>query len=209
MSVESLVQPDYKEINRNGWSLVYNPEFKEYRKKYENIISTIQKVLEGEKVEGVEIRKIKEYADKEYFLLQIDNEQFFIKKTANYNQGGVKEFKAGKDVEEKLKYYGLEKVRSIEYMFAYTDKKARYVVSRYEAAAEKTLSEHLAKLMVASKYAECTRLKNRFGEIRLHFPEYDDLSLINVGYDAETDEIILFDLNLKKDSLIESSDDEL
>lgn len=209
MSVESPVQHDYKEINRNGWSLVYGPEFEGYREKYENIISTIQKVIEGDTVEGIEIKKINEYADREYFVLKIDNEEFFIKKTANYNQGGVSEFKAGKDVEERLKQYRLENVRSVKYIFACTNNKTRYAVSHYEAAAEKTLAEHLAKLMVKSRYDEYSRLKNRFGEIRLHFPEYDDLSLINVGYDVETDEIILFDLNLKKDSLMIPSDEEL
>lgn len=201
----------YKEIKRKDWNLVYGPEFEQYRERYNNVVSKIKGVLEGEEVEGVEFKKINNdtKSKTEYFVLSVDDEEFFVKKTIGLNQSGVDEFKAGKIVEERLLTCGLKNVKCINYIFAYTDKGLKYTVSKYDKDAEKTLSDHIAQLRVEGKYDECTRLNTRLGEIRLNFPEYDDVRGGNMGYNSETDTIILFDLNLKSNSLIESGDHEL
>ena len=81
MSAESSIQPEYKEIIRHGWSLVYNPEFKQYREKYKNIVSIIKKIVKGEEVEGFEGEMLSLKASgKLYFTVKVDGEKFFIKK---------------------------------------------------------------------------------------------------------------------------------
>ena len=200
---------NFTEIKRKRWSLAYAPEFEQYRDKYENIVSKIKGVIEGEKVEGVEIKKIGEYADREYFKLTEGDGEFFIKKTANYNQGGMDEFKAGQEVEEKITAAGLVGVKSIHYIFAYSDEKNKYAVSRYEKDAENILYYYIAKEKIAMNYAKVTELEKRVEEIQEGLPEYEDLRSRNMGYNPETDEIVLFDLNLKKDTLVISSDEEL
>ncbi len=211
MSAESPIQSEYKEIIHHGWSLVYNPEFEQYREKYKNIISTVKKVVEGEQIEGIEIKKINEESEtgREYFLLKMDGEEFFVKKMPNVQEGGIAEFKAGKDIEKRLSKSGLDKVRAIQYIFAYTDNNVRYVVSKYEKDAENVLYKYMGKLRVAGDYKKNEELGKRIAEIQLCLSDYMDLRSGNMGYNPETDEIVLFDLNLKSDSLIHSSDDEL
>lgn len=199
----------FKEVKRKDWTLVYNPEFEQYRDKYKNIVSKVKSVLEGDAVEGVGVRKISDYADREYFLLKVNNKEFFVKKTASYNQGGVDEFKAGKEVEGRLLSSGLQKVKSIKYIFAYSDNDTRYIVSEYDKDAENTLYDYMGKLRVKGDYLKNEELSKRVVDIQTCLYDYMDLRSGNMGYNTETDEITLFDLNLKSTSLIESSDDEL
>ncbi len=58
----------FKEVKRKDWTLVYNPEFEQYRDKYKNIVSKVKSVLEGDAVEGVEVRKIRNI--ERYFFQQ-------------------------------------------------------------------------------------------------------------------------------------------
>jgi hypothetical protein len=210
MSKESFVD-ESKEIKRRDWTLVYNPEFEEYRDKYKNIISKVKSVIEGREVDGVEVEKLnigREF-NREYFILKIDNEEFFVKKISNEKEGGVDEFNAGKIVEERIHKAGLKKVKSIKYIFAYTDNTVRYAVSKYNKDAENTLYDYIGKLRVKGDYTKSEELSKRVVDIPICLYDYMDLRSGNMGYDPETDEITLFDLNLKSTSLIESGDDEL
>lgn len=210
MLKESFVD-ESREIKRKDWSLIYNPEFLEYKEKYKNIISVVKSVIEGDVVEGVEVEKItrNRESSREYFILKIDNEEFFVKKIFKDKEGGVNEFNAGKEVEERIHKSGLKKVKSIKYIFAYTNNIVRYTVSKYNKDAENTLYDYIGKLRVAGDYTKSEELSKRVVDIQTCLYDYMDLRSGNMGYNPETDEITLFDLNLKSTSLVESSDDEL
>lgn len=211
MSIESSNKPGHEEITHHGWSLVYSPEFVQYKEKYKNIISKVKRVIEGDQVEGIEIKKIQEASEieREYFLLKIGTDEFFIKKMPNVKEGGVTEFKAGMDIESRLTKSNIGKVKAIQYIFAYSDNSIRYVVSRYEKDAENTLYDYIGKLRVEGNYTKSKELENRLEEIQNCLFDYMDIRSGNMGYNPISDEIVLFDINLKKNSLIESSDDEL
>lgn len=208
MLKESFVDKS-KEIKRKNWSLIYNPEFEGYREKYKNIISLVKSVLEGEVVDGVGVEKIKTNLNREYFLLKINDSEFFIKKIPDSNEGGVGEFKAIQEAKLRLNNSDIENVKIVDYIFAFTQGDIKYIVSVFDKGLENVLRLHLNDLYVNKDYKEYGRLDNRILQIKRLLSDYRDVTAGNMGYDPETDEITLFDLNLKKDSLNDSSDDEL
>lgn len=208
MLKESFVDKS-KEIKRKNWSLIYNPEFEGYREKYKNIISLVKSVLEGEVVDGVGVEKIKTNLNREYFLLKINDSEFFIKKIPDSNEGGVGEFKAIQEAKLRLNNSDIENVKIVDYIFAFTQGDIKYIVSVFDKSLENVLRLYLNDLYVNKDYKEYGRLDNRILQIKRLLSDYRDVTAGNMGYDPETDEITLFDLNLKKDSLNDSSDDEL
>lgn len=76
--MESLAS--HREIKRNQWTLMYNPEFEVYREKYENIISSVKKVIDGETVEGIKVNEIGEKDGRKYFTLMLGDKSFLSKK---------------------------------------------------------------------------------------------------------------------------------
>ena len=211
MSAESSIQPEYKEIIRHGWSLVYNPEFKQYQEKYKNIVSTIKKIIDGEEVEGFEGEMLSLKASgKLYFTVKVDGEKFFIKKIPeNHNQGGVVEFKSSQEAKKRLSDVGVEKVKIVDYIFAYSGEDVRFVVSRYDDRLHVTLASYMDQCLEKGEYAELHGLDNRFSDLKRIFKDYYDFKVQNMAYDKMTDEIILFDLNKTESFLIESDDEEL
>lgn len=208
MLKESFVDKS-KEIKRKNWSLIYNPEFEGYREKYKNIISLVKSVLEGEVVDGVGVEKIKTNLNREYFLLKINDSEFFIKKIPDSNEGGVGEFKAIQEAKLRLNNSDIENVKIVDYIFAFTQGDIKYIVSVFDKSLENVLRLYLNDLYVNKDYKEYGRLDNRVLQINRLLSDYRDVTAGNMGYNPETDEITLFDLNLKKDSLNDSSDDEL
>lgn len=208
MLKESFVD-ESKEIKRKNWSLIYNPEFDQYREKYKNIISVVENVLEGEIVDGVEVEKIKTNFNREYFLLKINDNEFFVKKIPDSNEGGVDEFKAVQEAKLRLNNSDIENVKIVDCIFAFTQGNVKYIVSGFDKGLENVLRLYLNDLYVNKDYKEYGRLDNRVLQVNRLLSDYRDVTAGNMGYNRETDEITLFDLNLKKDSLNDSSDDEL
>jgi len=208
MLKESFVDKS-KEIKRKNWSLIYNPEFEEYREKYKNVVSVIKDVMEGKKVDGVEIKRIKTNLNREYFLLKINDTEFFIKKIPDSNEGGVNEFKATQEAKNRLYNSDIENVKIVDYIFAFTQGDLKYTVSIFDKDLENVLRLYLNDLYIDKEYKEYSRLDNRVLKIKTLLSDYRDVTSGNMGYNPQTDEITLFDLNFKKDSLVESSDEEL
>lgn len=199
------------EIKRKDWSLVFNPEFGEYREKHRNIISRVKSVIEGAEVDGITSEMFAlTPGGKSYFGVDLDGEQFFVKKIPNHtNQGGVQEFKSSERAKSLLKEHGIENVRVIDYIFAYSDSDYRYVVSRYENTLNRTLEDEMNRFDEARQYAEVGKLDVRYKELQSVLREFWDLTPRNMGYSEKTGEIVLFDLNILENGLSESPDDEL
>ncbi len=202
---------DSTEIKRKDWSLIYNPEFEQYRDKYKNIISSIQRIVQGEKVDGIESEMITLTASgKLYFTVELDGEKFFIKKIPEgHKQGGVGEFKAAKIAKQRLIDNNIKNVEIIDYICAFENEKDRYVVSRYDHVLKNTLEDVLADLKAREEYEKFGKLDRWFEELKSLFKDYPDFKIQNMAYDEATNKMILFDLNDSMFSLVESSDDEL
>lgn len=211
MMLENFTNYEYKEINRNGWSLVYNPEFEKYKDRYKNIVSEVKKVLDGEKVDGIDVELLKTSPNgKSYFRLEIGGEKFFVKKIPeNHKQGGVEEFKTAQETRNRLLMANVEKVKVIEYIFAFTGNNSRFVVSRYDDKLDTTLAMYMNQCWKKGKTEDLKKLEVRFESLYKIFSDYYDFRPGNMAYDQDTDEIVLFDLNTIENFLVESSDDEL
>ena len=211
MSVETVIGPEYKEINRNGWSLVYNPKFKEYRESYKNIISKVKEALDGGEVEGFKSEMLKHTSGgKTYFTLEVNGEKFFIKKIPeNHKQGGVNEFKSTEEAKQRLFEAGIDRVKLVDYMFAYTGNEFRFVVSKYDVRLNNTLASYMDECLKNNRLKELHDLDDRFADLKNIFKDYYDFKVENMAYYKETDEIILFDLNKYENALVDSPDEGL
>lgn len=210
MSLEQKIN-NHKEINRKDWSLVYNPEFEQYRDKYKNIISTVMKVIEGENVDGFKGEMLKHTAGgKTYFIVEVDGEKFFIKKIPeNHKQGGVDEFKAAEEAKQRLSQTGIEKVKVVDYVFGFSGNGVRFVVSKYDERLKNSLASYMEECLKNNRTKELHDLEDRFADLKKVFWDYYDFKVENMAYDKDSDEIILFDLNDDEYTLSESSDEEL
>ncbi len=208
---ENFTNNEYTEINRNGWSLVYNPDFEKYKDRYKNIVSKVKDILDGEKVEGINVEFFRKTSNgKFYYSLEIDGEKFFIKKIPeSHKQGGVEEFKIAQEAKDRLLKNKIEKVKVIDYVFAYTGGDYRFVASRYDNKLDTTLAMYMDQCWKNGKTEDLKKLEERFENLKKIFCDYYDFRPGNMGYDKDTDEIILFDLNTYEFFLAECDDDEL
>ena len=199
-----------KEIKRKNWRLIYNPGFEQYRDKYKNIVSVIKGVLEGEVVDGFDCELLRKTSNnKSYFKLSVGGENFFIKKTPNkIDQGGVEEFRSAEKAKKILSEEGIDDVRVIDYIFAYSDSEYRYVVSRYEDFSGVNLDDFIKSLENKGEQDKAAFLREKLQKIEIVLKDFWDVHGQNMGFDKETGEVVLFDLNMV-DGLGESSDDEL
>lgn len=199
------------EIKRKDWSIVYNPEFEQYKEKYKNIVSTVNRVMAGEKIENFENEMLGySTGGKAYSVVEVAGEKFFIKKIPeNHKQGGVEEFKAALEAKNRLRDGGIKNVKVVDYVFGYSSDKVRFVVSRYDSRLKTTLALYMDECVEKKKYNELHKLDHRFADLKKLFADYFDFKVQNMAYDKDTDEIILFDLNNFENKLIESTDDEL
>jgi hypothetical protein len=211
-------------IERDTWGLVYSSGFKEIHEKHPNIISTIEGLLlassdEIKKVhtedEKISLELLYTKLHKKYYALNISDEMYFLKEIElagnESKEGGVHEYTDAQEAARLLDH--IEGVETVQYVFGFTNNAKRYIATKWNTSVEKPLVRVLQDIESDNTGDLSLRkesILSRVEKIKKVLKDFKDVTTANMGYNAHTDTIFVFDINKETGSpLGESPDDEL
>ncbi len=149
--------------------------------------------------------------ERKYFRIKIKDGSgdFFVRVNHDVfssDEQGADELVRLSKLKKKLESFKEFKVRVVDYALGYKDKKASYFVSKFEPLLQTTCYDLFLKLKNGlAKPDEAKKIKiikdkvNRLKELEvLEGWGLDDFGENNMAYDEENDELVLFDIRVRR-----------
>jgi hypothetical protein len=158
---------------------------------------------------------------KRHYSLELPEGHFFLKEVqlggTQIEEGGFEEYQFAAHAKKALAH--TPGVSVVEYQFGFSNEERNYVVTKWNAYVEKPLIRTLDEInreisddhghhFLALSPERVQSINDRVAQIQHALADFRDVGPTNMGYDAQSDTVIVFDINKGNSSLIESSNED-